>query len=202
MNRAQLSLAALSAALVAAAVPPAAAAAVFEVDPLHSSIRFSVPYELIVLGEVEGQFREFAGRVVYDPEAIASSSVQVVIQAGSLDTGFAPRDRHLRGEEFLDTDRFPTISFDSTRIEPGAERHRLVGTLSLRGVAEAVAVPFQLVEVGDSLVVSGTAWLDRHTYGLGAPAALASGAFRLGDQVSVSLHLLLTRAPSRAPSSP
>ena len=180
--------------LAAVAADAAPAARLYEVDPLHSSVRFGVPYELMVLGEVQGQFREFSGRVTYDPEAIAGSSVRVVIQAASLDTGFAPRDRHLLGEDFFDAARFPTITFESTRIEPAAGGHRLVGTLRLRGIAEEVAVPFRLVEVGDSLVVSGTVWLDRQAFGMGSPAELAAGAFRLGERVSVSLHLLLEPA--------
>ena len=194
MIRRPLALAATLGVLAAVPADAAPAARLFEVDPLHSSVRFSVPYELMVLGEVQGQFREFVGRVVYDPEAIAGSSVQVVIQAGSLDTGFTPRDRHLLGEDFFDAERFPTITFESTRIEPGAEGHRLVGTLRLRGVEEVVTVPFRLIEVGDSLVVSGTVWLDRGAFGMGSPAELAAGAFRLGDRVSVSLNLLLEPA--------
>jgi polyisoprenoid-binding protein YceI len=189
MIRRPLALAAVLGVLTAAAAHPAPRH--FEVDPLHSSVRFSVPYELMVLGEVQGQFREFVGRVVYDREAIAGSSVEVVIQAGSLDTGFAPRDRHLRGADFFDAERFPTIGFESRRIEPGAEGHRLVGTLRLRGVEEEVTVPFRLIEVGDSLVVSGTVWLDRRAFGIGTPAELAAGAFRLGERVSVSLNLIL-----------
>lgn len=194
MIRRPLALAVTLGVLAAAAADAAPAARLFEVDPLHSSVQFSVPYELMVLGEVQGQFREFVGRVVYDPEAIAGSSVQVVIQAGSLDTGFTPRDRHLLGADFFDAERFPTITFESTRIEPGAEGHRLVGTLRLRGVEEEVTVPFRLIEVGESLVVSGTVWLDRGAFGMGSPAELAAGAFRLGDRVSVSLNLLLAPA--------
>jgi len=187
-------VAALGSLTAGAAYAAPAAERLFEVDPLHSSVRFGVPYELIVLGEVQGQFREFFGRVIYDPQAIAGSSVRVVIEAGSLDTGFATRDRHLLGEDFFDAERFPTITFESTRIAPGADGHRLVGTLRLRGVDQEVTVPFRLVEVGDSLVVSGTVWLERSAFGIGSPAELAAGVFRLGERVSVSLNLLLAPA--------
>lgn len=192
MIRRPLSLAAAVAVLAAglAAARPAAARP-YRVDPLHSSVRFSVPYELMVLGEVQGWFRDFEGRVAYDPDDLAGSSVRVVIQAGSLDTGFAPRDRHLRGADFFDSERYPTITFESARIESGPEDHRLVGTLRLRGVEREVTVPFRLVEVGETLVVSGTLWLDRRAFGIGTPAELAAGAFRLGDRVAVSLHLIV-----------
>lgn len=184
---------AVTLAVLAATLPAAlpAAARPYRLDALHSSVRFGVPYELMVLGEVQGWFRDFAGHVTYDREDISRSSVRVAIQAASLDTGFAPRDRHLLGADFFDAERFPTITFESTRVERSPEGHRLVGTLRLRGVEQEVTVPFDLVEVGDSLVVSGTLWLDRRTFGIGTPAELAAGAFRLGDRVSVSLHLIV-----------
>jgi polyisoprenoid-binding protein YceI len=182
---------ALVAALSAAGGSPAVAAT-HRIDPLRSSITFTVPYDFMIVGQVEGRFRDFSGDADLVDHDVTRSSVQVEIATASVDTDLEPRDLGLRSEYFFAAERFPTITFKSRRIEEADEGYVMVGDLTLRGVTKEARIPFRLFEFGEAMMVLGETKLARLDYGMEGP--LASPDIVIGDRVTVRMSLTLVPA--------
>ncbi len=138
MNRYLLAgLLALTVVCGASGARPARAAETFAVDPVHSSIVFSIGHAGV--GMVFGRFNEFTGAVSIDQDNPADSSVQYTVSAASIDTAVADRDTHLRSADFFDAEQFPEITFTSTNVEQLTETtYQVTGDLTLRGVTKSV----------------------------------------------------------------
>ncbi|MCS7264853.1 MAG: YceI family protein [Armatimonadetes bacterium] len=121
----------------------------YEVDPAHSFAIFrclNVAQANSVF--VYGRFTDIKGRIVVDKD-LAKSSVEITINAESLDTGVPDRDRHLRSPDFLNTRQFPTITFKSKKIEAaGKNRYRVTGDLTLHGVTRPITITVTKVGEG------------------------------------------------------
>jgi polyisoprenoid-binding protein YceI len=111
----------------------------YEVDPAHSTVQFSAKHLLI--STVSGKFKEFSGTIVYDPQDVTKSSVTGTIKTASLDTGVADRDNHLRSADFFDVEKFPDITFKSTKIEKSGDGATVTGDLTIKGVTKQVKFP-------------------------------------------------------------
>ncbi len=136
MKSAQI-LAPLVAVMSLAAAMPAVA--VYVIDPDHSSVTIEVTH--LGIGSVAGRFDRFSGSFAYDPADLAQSTVAVKIDAGSINTNQAFRDKDLRSPSFLDVDRFPEITFTSTKVtRVGSDKLEIVGDLSLHGVSRTVTL--------------------------------------------------------------
>lgn len=181
----------LIAALFVAGGSPVAAAT-HRIDPLRSSITFTVPYDFMIVGQVEGRFREFSGEANLIDGEVTGSSVQVEIATASVDTDLEPRDLGLRSEYFFAAERFPKITFASRRIEKANEGYVMVGDLTLRGVTKEARIPFRLFEFGEAMMVLGETKLARLDYGMEGP--LPSPDIVIGDRVTVRMSLTLVPA--------
>lgn len=181
-----LTSAALAAALLAA---PAASAEEFTFDPSHTHILFSISH--FGFSHVRGEFTDFDGTIAFDPEAPESTSVDVTIDAASLDSGWPARDDHLRTADFFDVDTHPTITFRSTGVEvTGEDTARMTGDLTMLGQTHPVTLDVQLNAIGPhpfraGVTVAGftaTGTIDRTAYGLsyGSPA--------IGDAVEITIE--------------
>jgi polyisoprenoid-binding protein YceI len=179
-------------AIVPVAGASPAIAASHRIDPLRSSITFTVPYDFMIVGQVEGRFREFSGSADLVDHDVTRSSVQVEIATASVDTALEPRDLGLRGEYFFAAERFPKITFQSRRIEKTDEGYEMVGDLTLRGVTQEAHIPFRLFEFGEALMVLGETKLARLDYGMEGP--LPSPDIVIGDRVTVRMSLTLVPA--------
>src|SRR5262245_22490758 len=91
----------------------------FTIDPIHSSVEFSVKH--MVISNVHGNFRDISGTMNYDPKDVTKSSVEVHIKTSSITTGSDNRDNHLRSADFLDVEKFPEMTFKNTSIEKSGE---------------------------------------------------------------------------------
>ena len=112
----------------------------FDIDRSHSEIGFAIRF--MGLTNVRGRFEDFRGTVMYVERDVTRSTVSVLIQTKSIDTGIEMRDTDLRGPSFFAADSFPTIFFRSERIERDREGFVARGGLTLRGVTRQVAIPF------------------------------------------------------------
>ncbi len=125
------------------------AAETYEVDPAHSFAIFrclNVAQAKSVF--VYGRFNDIKGRIVVDKDP-TKSSVEITINADSLDTGVPDRDKHLKSPDFLNTKQFPTITFRSKKIEAiGKDRYRVTGDLTLHGVTRPITVTVTKVGEG------------------------------------------------------
>jgi len=163
-------------------------------DTAHSSIAFSVRH--MVVAKVRGRFATWSGSLDLDPADLTRSQVTVEIDAGSIDTGNAQRDGHLKSADFFDVERFPSVRFASRRVEDaGSGELRVVGDLTLHGVTREVALR---VERGGQakdpwgnqrLGFSATTSILRSDFGLTYNQALETGGVLVGDKIDIEIDV-------------
>ena len=151
----------------------------FRVQPEASEVTFQATSRLM---NAEGRFQRFSGQVVVDTKDFATAKVTLSIEAGSIDTGITMRDNHLRSEDFLDVRKFPTITFESQRVEGGGQRVNVIGQLTVHGVTRDITVPVEVNVSEVALVASGQFVINRRDYGI----AYDSFWNPIGDDVRVS----------------
>jgi polyisoprenoid-binding protein YceI len=193
-------VAALLALLAAFAVTGARAFDAYDFDPVHSNAGFNVRH---LFGLVPGRFTQVAGVVMYDAAKPELSSVEVTIQAASINTDNDKRDAHLRSADFFDAATYPTITFKSTKVAPGEGKdHYLVtGDLTMRGVTKPVTVAVEMLGFGDTPMgvrggFAATGTLNRLDYGVSWNKALDTGGKLLGDQVQISFPVEVVKRQS------
>jgi polyisoprenoid-binding protein YceI len=174
----------------------------FEIDAAHSNIGFSIPI-MGGLSNVRGKFTDFTVAIVYDDADVTRSSVTATIKAASIDTGIERRDAHLRNADFFDVEKFPEITFQSTRIEKNGKDFIAHGTFTMHGVTKEIALPFTIngvfkdAKTGKvSLGLTARARLNRRDYGINF--SRPDNPNFLGEQVDLELNLI-TRAASPQP---
>jgi polyisoprenoid-binding protein YceI len=186
-------------ALLIAATPFFAAVTKYDIDAAHSNIGFSVPIAG-GLSNVRGKFNEFTVTIVYDDKDVTKSSVEAVIKAASIDTGIEKRDAHLRNPDFFDVEKYPEITFKSSRIEKKGKDFIAHGTFSMHGVSKEIAIPFTVNGVTTDaktrktvLGATGRTTVNRRDYGINF--ARPDNPTFLGDAIEIELNLI-TRAAS------
>lgn len=180
--------------------PALAAESVWRIDPAHSSVQFAVRH--LMVSTVRGHFGKVSGLVRLDDADVTRSTVEAVIEAGSIDTRDARRDAHLKDTDFLDVSAYPTIEFRSkslTRVDEG--RYRLVGDLTLHGVTRPVALdvegsPTPIVDPAGNIRLGGVARakVDRREFGITFSKAMDSGGLVVGNEVEIVIDVELLKA--------
>jgi polyisoprenoid-binding protein YceI len=173
-------------------------ATLWQLDPAHTLVEFSARHMMVTT--VKGRFARLSGRILDVADDPSRSSVEVSIDASSVDTGDERRDAHLKSADFLDTANFPHITFSSTRVEPlGGDRLRITGDLSIRGQTRPVTFEATLngrgkTPYGSEIAgFSAEAQLNRRDWGLNWNVALETGGFLVSDTIKISLELEATR---------
>ncbi|MCA1607378.1 MAG: YceI family protein [Acidobacteria bacterium] len=115
----------------------------YDTDVAHSNIGFSIPIAG-GLSNVRGKFNDFNVTIVYDDKDVTKSSVTAVIKATSIDTGIERRDTHLRSADFFEVEKYPEITFKSTRVEKKGKSLIAHGPFSMHGVSKEIALPFTI----------------------------------------------------------
>lgn len=165
----------------------------FIIDKAHSEATFQVRH---LVTKVRGHFTDFAGSVQFNEEKPEQSSVSFTIQAASIDTKTADRDKHLRSEDFFFVEKHPEITFVSSTIaKKGQNDYEVRGTLTIRGVAKEIVLPVTFL--GHATDPWGNARLgfeaettiNRKDFGLMWNAALETGGFLVGDDVKINLQI-------------
>jgi polyisoprenoid-binding protein YceI len=114
----------------------------FAIDASHTNVEFTVPFALTT---IRGRFDQKRGTILYDSITPERSSVTVVIETSSINTGSGTRDRHLRTDDFFDVEKYPTITFQSERVERSGEGWIATGPFALHGVTKQLSIPFRLL---------------------------------------------------------
>lgn len=170
----------------------------WQIDSAHSGIHFSVRH--LVIAKVRGQFGRWTGALAVPDGDFSKATVEVAIDAASIETGVADRDAHLRSADFFDVERFPEITFRSRRVEPIAEgRFALVGDLTLRGTTREV--PLEVESAGQTrdpwgnvrAGFAGKTAVDRKEFGLTWNQALEAGGVMVGDKVEIEVEVEAVR---------
>jgi polyisoprenoid-binding protein YceI len=167
----------------------------YKLDTTHSGINFSVRH--MVVSKVRGRFAKFTGAIQVDDADLGRSSVEVTIDASSIDTGVADRDTHLRSADFFDVEKFPELRFRSNRIQKVDDdgRYKLIGDLTIRDVTREIALD---VEYGgrakdpwgnERVGFVAKASLDRKDFGLTWNQVLEAGGILVGDRIEIDVDV-------------
>jgi polyisoprenoid-binding protein YceI len=177
---------------------PDTLAGTYRLDPAHTRIGFVARHAMVT--KVRGSFNEFDGSGYFDAENASNSQLALTIEAASVDTRNADRDGHLRGNDFLDVEHYPAITFASTSVEQLDDSHyRVTGDLTLKGVTRPVTVdleltgsavdPFGNLRIG----LEGAATISRKDFGLTWNVALETGGVLVSDRVTLEFEVSAVR---------
>jgi len=196
-------------AAMALATGGAQAATRYEIDPAHSHASFSIRHMMVT--NVKGELGGVSGEVMLDDKDPSKSSVKATIDVKTLNTGMDKRDTHLKSPDFFDVEKFPTMTFESTKVTKGDKKGswKVDGNLTMHGVTKPVTMNVDeltdpvknpmmggIVERG----ASATATVSRKDFGMAwAGPALEKGGVVLGDEVKVSIDVELQEKAAAAP---
>jgi polyisoprenoid-binding protein YceI len=184
-----VSVLALATAAVAETVP-------YKIDPAHSQVGFSVKH---FFSKTPGRFNDYEGIINLDQKNLANSSVDVTIQTTSIYTNQEKRDAHLRSADFFDAEKYPTLTFKSTKVVPGeGDKFKIEGNLTMRGVTKPVVLDAEFLGAGDIGIngqtmnragFAATTTVNRKDYGINWNKTLDQGGMMLGDDVAITLNV-------------
>lgn len=170
----------------------------FAIDKTHSETAFTVRH---LISKVRGRFADFDGTIDFDPSNPEASKVAVTIQAASIDTSTPDRDAHLRSADFFDIERFPTLRFTSTAVTArGADQFVVTGDFTIRDVTKRIEVPATYLGVAtdpwgnQKVAFEAEFTINRKDFGLNWNAALETGGFLVGDEVTIALSVQAAEA--------
>jgi polyisoprenoid-binding protein YceI len=165
----------------------------YSIDKAHSEVTFQVRH---LLTKVRGRFSDFEGTIEYDEEQPENSSVNVTVQAASIDTSERDRDAHLRSADFFEVEQYPSLTFRSRSIaRKGTQQFDLTGDLTIHGVTRSVTFGVDLLGKAkdpwgnERIAFEAETAINRKDFGLHWNAALETGGFLVGDDVKISLSI-------------
>jgi len=165
----------------------------YNLDKAHTQISFTVSH--LVISHVSGAFRDFNGTINYDPSDVTKSTVDVHIMASSVNTGDDKRDGHLKSPDFFDVQKFPELTFKSTKIEKKGDGFIAYGPLTIHGVSKDVELPFTIAgTIKDGmgkthLVAQSSLTINRKDYGLTWNRTVEGGGVLVGEEVKIDLSV-------------
>ncbi|HEY4065093.1 MAG TPA: YceI family protein [Puia sp.] len=153
----------------------------WNVDASAAKVSFAIKGPF---GTVHGDFTGLKATIQFDEHDLAASSFTASIDARTVSTGIGLRNKHLRNEEqFLNTDKYPAISFHSKKIEKTANGFTAQGELTLKGTTKPVQIPFTFTPNGNAGVFKGQFTIKRADYNIGKPGG------SIGDEITVTLEV-------------
>ena len=172
----------------------------WNIDPIHSTAQFKVKHMMI--SNVKGEFTKISGKLELDPSNITKSHVEASIDATSINTREADRDTHLKSADFLDVEKFPNLTFNSTRISKEGEGELSVeGELTMHGVTRKVVFEVEGPSAaakdpsGNTRIgLSATTRVNRKDFGLNWNAVLEAGGILVGEEVTIILDVQFIKA--------
>ena len=165
----------------------------FAIDKAHSEIQFQVRH---LITKVRGHFAEFDGAVTFDEAQPERSVATLTINAASINTSEADRDKHLRSADFFAVDQHPTLTFKSRRVtRTGPNTFDVVGDLTIHGVSKEITLPVTYLGAATDpwgklrAGFEAETTLNRKDFGLTWNAALETGGFLVGDEVKIGFSI-------------
>jgi len=167
----------------------------WKLDPAHSSAEFKVRHMMI--SNVKGRFSGLNGTLLEDPSDPTRSMIEASIDVSTISTHDEQRDGHLKSADFFDVEKYPTMTFKSTKVvRKGEEEYSVTGNLTLHGVTKPVTFevegptppakdPWGNTRIG----LSATTRINRKDFGLNWNATLETGGFLVGEEVHITLDV-------------
>lgn len=163
-------------------------------DKAHSHIGFSVKH---ILSMVRGEFTDYDGTFSFDEKKPESSKVKVTIQTASVNTNMDKRDAHLKSPDFFDAEKFPALTFVSTKVEAaGDKKYKVTGDLTIHGVTKSVVLDVDYMGTDaimgmDTIGFSASTKIDRRDFGLswGQDKLSAAGNLMVGNDINIDIDI-------------
>lgn len=178
---------------------------VYTFDKNHSFIGFKVKH--LGLIKVPGFFRDFTGEINYNAEDVTKSSVNFTAKVDSVETGAAGRDAHLKRADFFDAEKFPEITFKSTKVAKHGDDLHITGDFTLRGVTKSISFNFDIEgflpgnQRNDGTIgVSADTKINRFDYGVDYGKNAPAGSPGISSEVEIELEIEANKA--KAPEAP
>ncbi|MCU1288877.1 MAG: hypothetical protein JWN60_1106 [Acidobacteria bacterium] len=178
---------------VAEKLSPEEQTGTYSFDKAHSSIGFRVKHMGLV--DVPGYFRDFTGTVNFDGKNVEKSSVEFSAKMDSVDTGVAARDKHLKTADFFEIEKYPEMTFKSTKVEKKGKNWLVTGDLTMKGVTKQVSFPVNVAgfvkdaKGGVKIGITAETSINRRDFGVNYGSNLPNGAAMLSDDIKVVLNV-------------
>jgi len=193
--------------IFALAASSSAHATTWEIDPVHTSVQFSVRH--MTISNVRGEFTKVSGKVLSEGTDPGRVKIEATIDASTIDTRETKRDKHLKSADFLDVEHYPTITFKSKKVEPAASgKWKLSGDLTIRGVTKEVILDVEgpSEEVKDPkgnirIGAHATATINRKDFGLKWNRLLEAGGVLVGDDVAITIDVEAIKQAGPGPAA-
>ena len=157
---------------------------------LWDTWNISDDYEVRFSGSgAEGTFQGLTGTIEFNPDQLKQARFDVSVDAATIETGNNTKNKHARGENWFDVERYPEIKFRSSKVTKDGNNYQMTGTLTLHGVEKEIAFPFTFTENGGSGLFEGTFTVDREEFGIEGPFI----SFMVSDDFKVSLKVPVER---------
>jgi polyisoprenoid-binding protein YceI len=198
-------IAALAGLAAALSLPAGAATSSWKIDPQHTSAQFAVKH--LMISTVRGEFHGVNGTVNWDDKDIAKSTVDITIDATSVDTREPQRNAHLKSPDFFDVAKYPAITFKSKKVERAAPgKLKVTGDLTIRGITKEVTLdvegpgaPIKDPWGHQRTAIATTTKINRQDFGVKWNAHLDGGGVVVGDDVNITIDLeMFEQAPAKA----
>ena len=173
------------------------ATAIWELDPTHSSVEFSVKH--MMMTTVRGRFKTMKATLTADEEHPEGCCVEVEIDVASIDTGSADRDAHLRSADFFDAEQYPRITFTSKRLQGDfakeGDRFRMVGDLTIRDTVMEVTLDCEFAGRGqdpwgkERAGFTARGEIDRREWGLKWNQVIETGGVLVANKVRIEAEV-------------
>lgn len=164
----------------------------YEIDPAHSRIGFTARHAMVT--KVRGSFGGFSGQAHIDADP-ARSTTAITIQTDSFTTNQEQRDGHVKGDDFLNVEVYPEITFRSTSVEADGDTYRITGDLTVRDVTRSLTIdfehtglakdPFGNIRAG----FEGSTTITRSDFGISFNAALETGGVLVSDKIGLEFDI-------------
>ena len=165
----------------------------WNIDTSHSGVHFTIRH--MVIAKVRGSFDRWQGTIEYDAANPAASKVSARIETASIDTREEKRDAHLRSADFFDVEKYPAMTFESTKVEKaGDDRLRVMGNLTIHGVTKEVVLDVEALGTGkdpcgnERVAFGAQVSINRKDFGLSWNQALETGGVLVGEEVHITLE--------------
>lgn len=164
-----------------------------KIDSSHSTVSFVVKH--MKFAKVRGNFGTFAGEINFDEANVANSSVNATIEAGSVSTGDANRDGHLKSADFFTTETNPNFTFVSTEVHPDGDEFHIHGDLTMNGVTRPIVLETEFNGSGSSPMgsevysFSAETKVNRKDFNINWNAPIEAGGFLVSDEVKIEIEI-------------
>ena len=172
----------------------------WQIDPAHPHIQFSIRH--LMISKVRGSFDRFTGTIEFDEEHPSASTIEIEIDASSINTKEEQRDGHLKSPDFLDVENYPVITFKSVHVHQIDDHSGHVhGELTVRDVTKEVTLNVEYAGTAQNpwgMTVAGfsaSTTIDRREWDIHWNQALETGGFLVGDKLNVDIEIELVQQP-------